>query len=361
MSLLKMLHHVPGEQNLLKLILTLVVFHFLWVAITPLIFVILKWVVIGRYKQGQYAVWSTYYLRWWFINVCRKLFGRGIWGSRNDLLVLFYRMLGAKIGSGVQISLEADVAEYDLVTIGNNAKIEYANVRGFGVDNGAMILGPVTVGDSASVGVRSVVAPFTCVPDGAHVGPGSSSYEIAHEDDRHLSYNRYAVPEPNYWMQFFVGGPIIFVVDTLSHIPAMLILYMLVTMHSRQNEYYFRTVGDLMEWLCEPRRLPYYIGIRVVRTTVAPFVYMAMAIVVKWTVIGRFKPGPRDTRSQWQLIRHWLAAKLFSRENIQDVTELLGRHYEAVSILYRLLGAKVGKRVFWPGHQPMLCLFREQY
>jgi hypothetical protein len=31
----------------------------------------------------------------------------------------------------------------------------------------------------------------------------------------------------------------------------------------------------------------------------------------------------------------------------------VGRHYELVSVLYRLLGAKVGKRVFWPGHQPI--------
>jgi hypothetical protein len=71
--------------------------------------------------------------------------------------------------------------------------------------------------------------------------------------------------------------------------------------------------------------------------------------------IGKFKPGPRDTSSDWQLLRHWLAAKVFSRENMQGVTDLLGRHYEPISILYRLLGAKVGERVFWPGpgHQPV--------
>lgn len=352
MSLLKVLHKLPGEGNYLKFVLTLVVFHALWVTLTPLIFVLLKWVVIGRYQKGRYALWSSYYLRWWLVDVCRKMFGNGIWGHHNDTLVLYYRLLGAKIGRNVQISLLAEVAEYDLVTIGNNAVIEYSDVRGFGVDNGAMILGPITVGNNASVGIRSVVAPFTKVPDGAHVGPGTSSYEISHDDDRHLHYNRYASPEPNFWMQFFVGRPIVFIVDTLSHVPAMCILYLLVTMHHRQNDG-FHTIGDLMEWLLEPRRLPYFFGIRLVRATVAPFVYMAFAILIKWLVIGKFEPGPRDTKSQWQLMRHWLVAKLFSRENMQEVTELLGRHYEAVSTLYRLLGAKVGKRVFWPGHQPL--------
>lgn len=353
MSLLQILHRVPMEQNFVKFILTLVVFHFVWVTVTPLIFVLLKWLIIGKYQQGRYAFWSGYYLRWWFIDVCRKMFGHGIWGSSNHLLVFYYRLLGASIGSGVQISLEADIAEYDLISIGDNAKIEYSSVRGFGVDNGAMILAPVNVGDSSSVGIRSIVAPYTAVPSGAHVGPASSSYEITHQDDRHLLYNRSSVPEPSYWMLLFIGNPIIWVANTISHIPAMYVLYCLVSMHVRQDDFSFQSIGDLMEWLCEPKRIPYYVGIRVARAVIAPFVYMAVAIVIKWTIIGKFQPGPRDITSQWQLMRHWLAAKLFSRENMQEVTDMLGRHYETISTLYRLLGARVGKRIFWPGHQPV--------
>eukprot|EP00957_Ditylum_brightwellii_P105086 8009828-Ditylum_brightwellii.AAC.1 len=120
----------------------------------------------------------------------------------------------------------------------------------------------------------------------------------------------------------------------------------------------FASVGDLLEWLCDYRRIPFYIGIRVARAIVAPLMYMAAAIIVKWTVIGKFKEGPRDVTSQWQLLRHWLAATLFSRENMSEVTEIIGRHYELVSILYRLLGAKVGNRVFWPAHLPLFtCEF----
>lgn len=28
---------------------------------------------------------------------------------------------------------------------------------------------------------------------------------------------------------------------------------------------------------------------------------------------------------------------------------MIGSHYEIVSIIYRLLGSKIGKRVYWPG------------
>jgi len=351
MSLLLVLHRVPGEQNIYKFILTLVGFHFLWTLVTPLVFVLIKWIFIGKYKQGRYPIWGSYYLRWWFVDVCRKIIGRGFWGSNNFTLCLYYRMLGAKIGEGAHISLEAEIAEFDLVTIGDYAKIEYSTVRGFGLDNGAMILGPVCVDDWASAGVRSVVAPYTKIPCNAHVGPGTSSYEITHDDDRHLQYNRYAVPEPAWWMQILVGHPITFLVNSISHIPAMYVLYRLVKMHYADYNEGFHTMGDLMEWLCEPKRIPYYVLIRLARSTVAPYFYMVAAILTKWCVIGKFKTGPRDITNQWTLMRHWLAATIFSRENMQEMTEMLGRHYEPVSCLYRLLGAKIGKRVFWPGHQ----------
>mmetsp|Transcript_26901 Transcript_26901/g.73953 ORF Transcript_26901/g.73953 Transcript_26901/m.73953 type:complete len:1741 (+) Transcript_26901:300-5522(+) len=353
MSLLLILHKVPGERNIYKFILTLVGFHFLWVLITPMIFIFIKWTVIGRYRPGRYPIWGSYYLRWWIVDVCRKIIGRGVWGTNSYSLCLYYRMLGATIGRDANISLQSEISEFDLVTIGDYAKIEYGTVRGFGLDRGAMILGHVGVDDFASVGVRSVVAPHTKVPTNAHVGPGTSSYEITHNDDRHLHYNRHAVPEPEWWMQMFVCHPVIFLVNTFSHLPAMYVLYLLVKMHYRVHDEGFQTMGDLMEWLCEPRRIPFYILIRIARSTVAPFFYMAAAICTKWFVIGKFKPGPRDINNQWTLARHFLAASLFSRENMQQMTDMLGRHYEPVSCLYRLLGAKIGKRVFWPGHQPV--------
>ena len=351
--LLVTLHHMPIEQHVIIFVTTLVFFHFLWVTLTPLIFVIIKWVVVGRYREGRYAFWSSMYMRWWIVDVCRKLFGKGVWGSSEPLLNVYYRMLGAKIGKNARISLETDIAEYDLVHIGDNAAVEYSTFRGFGVDNGCMILGAVGLGNNASVGCRSVVAPFTSIPDNAHLGAVTSSYEIGTNlDAKNARVNRRIFPQPALWAQLLVGTPITFLVDSLSHMPALAVLYWMLMMPWHHDEP-FSSMADLMAWLCDYRRIPFYIGIRVARAVVAPFVYMGGSILVKWLIIGKFQPGPRDTSSQWQLLRHWLSATLFSRQNMQEVTEILGRHYELVSCLYRLLGAKVGKRVFWPGSQPV--------
>jgi acyl-CoA synthetase (AMP-forming)/AMP-acid ligase II/acetyltransferase-like isoleucine patch superfamily enzyme len=351
--LLAVLRSVPGGHNLLAFILTLVVFHFLWVLLTPLVFVLIKWLIVGTYREGRYPIWGQYYLRWWFVDIMRKLIGRGLWGSNQFMLNTYCRMLGAKIGKNANISLEAEVAEYDLVEIGEDAAVEYATVRGFGVDNGCMLLGPVSVGKGSSVGARSVVSPYTKIPDQTHLGAVTSSYEVNISPASNLlQYNRYALPEPSYFSQLFFATPITFFCDTMSHIPALLVLYWMVTMPWHKDEP-FHTMSDLMEWLCDSRRIPFYIGIRVARSICAPPVYMVFAVLVKRLIIGKFHPGPRDTTSEWQLTRHYLAATLFSRENMQEFTELIGRHYELVSMLYRALGAKVGKRVFWPGHQPI--------
>jgi acyl-CoA synthetase (AMP-forming)/AMP-acid ligase II/acetyltransferase-like isoleucine patch superfamily enzyme len=351
--LLAVLRSVPSGHNLLAFILTLVVFHFLWVLLTPLVFVVIKWLIVGTYREGRYPIWGEYYLRWWFVDIMRKLIGRGLWGSNQFMLNTYCRMLGAKIGKNANISLEAEVAEYDLVEIGEDAAIEYSTVRGFGVDNGCMLLGPVSVGKGSSVGARSVVAPFTKIPDQTHLGAVTSSYEVnISPASNPLQYNRYALPEPSYFSHMFLVTPITFFCDTMSHIPALLVLYWMVKMPWHKDEP-FHTMSDLMEWLCDSRRIPFYIGIRVARSICAPPVYMFFAVLVKRLIIGKFRPGPRDATSEWQLTRHYLAAALFSRQNMQEFTELIGRHYELVSMLYRALGAKVGQRVFWPGHQPI--------
>jgi acyl-CoA synthetase (AMP-forming)/AMP-acid ligase II/acetyltransferase-like isoleucine patch superfamily enzyme len=354
--LLLMLNRVPGVHSLVTFVMTLVVYHFLWITFTPLLFVAIKWAVIGRYRQGRYPLWGGYYLRWWFTDVMRKLIGRGVWGSTDFTLNMYYRMLGADIREGARISLEADLAEFDLVTIGEDAAIEYATVRPFGVDNGCMILGPVGVGNFASVGARSVVAPFTSVPDHTHLGVVTSSYEVqamAPGDDRkHASYNRFTHPEPSFLSQLLLVHPITFFLESVSHIPALLVLYWMISMPWHHGEP-FQSMNDLLKWLCDPRRIPFYIGIRVARAVLAPLGHMLFAILIKRCVIGKFTPGPRDTTSQWQLVRHHLAAKIFSRENMQDFVDVVGRHYEIVSVVYRLLGAKIGKRVFWPGHHPL--------
>lgn len=279
---------------------------------------------------------------------------RGIWGSSDMTLRWYYRMLGAKIEKGARISLDCNIAEYDLVYVGKNAAVELCTLRGFGVDNGAMLLGMVRVGRDASVGLRSVVAPNTSVPDGQHLGPGTSTYDDTPGkawSPRHARVNRKFIPEPSAALQLLLGLPLIVFVNVVAQIPPMAVMYGLLFYKSRENsEHFFSTWNELLDWLCDPRRIPFFFGIRVARALLSPFFYMGAALVVKRLFIGKFQAG--EIKSDWLRFRISLASSLFTRKKVQSVADLIGRHYENVSILYRFLGAKVGKRVFWPGNQP---------
>jgi len=50
-----------------------------------------------------------------------------------------------------------------------------------------------------------------------------------------------------------------------------------------------------------------------------------------------------------ELMRSWLLRQLIPDTHLCGLTLLFGRHFESISFLYRLLGVKVGKRVYWPG------------
>jgi acetyltransferase-like isoleucine patch superfamily enzyme/acyl carrier protein len=344
------------DRDFTSFLLAYIIFQMWWVTIAPLVFIAIKWIVIGRYKPGRYAIWSLYYLRWWFVDVCRKLFLKGIWGSNDMSLRLYYRMLGAKIEDGASISRDTELAEFDLVHVGRNAAVELSTLRGFGVDNGCMLLGHVKVGDNASVGIRSVVAPNTEVPDGEHLGPGTSTYDDTPGKTlhpKHARVNRKMMHQPSFATQLFFGMPLIFLVNAFSQIPPMMCTYALLYYKSRENtEYFFSSWNELLDWLCDPRRIPFFFAIRIARATLTPFFYMFAALLVKKLVIGKIRAGPMNPFDDTSAFRLWLCSQIFTRKKIQAVTDLIGRHYENVSILYRLLGAKVGQRVFWPGNQP---------
>lgn len=84
----------------------------------------------------------------------------GVWVSNSTTLTWCYRILGATIRENVKIRVDADIVDFNLVTIGDGAVVEMSTLRGFAVDNGCMLLAPVAVGSFACVGVESVAALY---------------------------------------------------------------------------------------------------------------------------------------------------------------------------------------------------------
>ena len=86
---------------------------------------------------------------------------------------LFYRLMGARVGSGVNINT-AGLADLSMLEIGDNvligggvALICHASERGF------LRLAPTKIGNNVSIGLGSVIMPDCEIGDGASVAPCS--------------------------------------------------------------------------------------------------------------------------------------------------------------------------------------------
>ncbi|GAA0189225.1 non-ribosomal peptide synthetase [Cytobacillus oceanisediminis] len=88
-------------------------------------------------------------------------------------LSLFARLLGAKVGEGVD--LHAMPSLTGLLTLGRGSTVEpETDLSGHWVDGDRLVVGPVRVRAEARVGVRSTLGPGVVVGRGAEVGAGST-------------------------------------------------------------------------------------------------------------------------------------------------------------------------------------------
>ena len=313
----------------------------------PFLGILTKWAIIGKYRVGRYPIWGQYYLRWWYVDQVLMICGRGIFRYHPYLLNVYYRLMGAKIGSGVVIDPHAKLGEFDLISIGHNTAVDNVRLRAFCVDNGCMLLAPLRVGDDVSISCKVHLAPGIDVPDGASLGPNSSTYDLnpftCREDNRRFCVARF--PSPNLFFLFF-GHLAVFLVIVVEQLPVLLVLEQMVLYPWYVQ--HLRSYRDVLLWFLTPGRVGFYIAIRVVRGTACPILRLVAVLILKRLVIGKFEPGPW-AHSQSKILKRWLMERLLPGEKLQEVGHLIGSHYSLMSYVLRLLGAKVGDRIYWPG------------
>ena len=111
------------------------------------------------------------------------------------------------------------------------------------------------------------------------------------------------------------------------------------------------TLYDVFTWWLKPKRLFYYFCLRIIQKVVVPPVQLGFIILIKWIVIGKFVSisSEEERALPFNAFKYWLMSRLLPGGDFGGVTKLVGSHYEIISMIYRALGAKVGKRVYWPG------------
>jgi non-ribosomal peptide synthetase-like protein len=145
---------IQGRATLLDTLLYLAGISFaLWPAMV-LVGIGSKWLIIGRYRPGVYPLYGGYYFRWWLASRLQALSGAGFFIG-TPLMSVYYRAMGAKVGENCALDT-ALCSAWDLVAIGNDVSIAAdTQLLGAKVENGALHIGSVSIGDRCFVGLHS--------------------------------------------------------------------------------------------------------------------------------------------------------------------------------------------------------------
>ena len=136
--------------------------------------ILVKWVLIGRWKEREIPIWSLGYVRFWLVKTLVRS-SPLVMSAGSPLYVLYLRALGARIGRGVVILTRNIPVCTDLLTIGADTVIRkdtYVNC--YRAASGLIQTGPVVLGRDVLVGEKSVLDVGTRMGDGAQLGHVSS-------------------------------------------------------------------------------------------------------------------------------------------------------------------------------------------
>ncbi|MCE3555849.1 peptide synthetase, partial [Pseudonocardia sp. RS11V-5] len=137
--------------------------------------IVAKWVLVGRWKEGEIPVWSLRYFRFWLVKTLVRANPLALFVVGSPLYALYLRALGAKVGKDVAIFTRQLPVATDLLTIGSGTVIRKdAFLLGYRAHAGTIQTGRVTLGRDVVVGDKSVLDIDTAMGDGAQLGHASS-------------------------------------------------------------------------------------------------------------------------------------------------------------------------------------------
>ena len=291
-----------------------------------------KWLAVGRYRAGRYPVWGFYYFRWWLANRFQTL-GWPEMFVGTPLMSLYYRAMGARIGKNCAIGTSLCSA-FDLVSIGTESSIgSDAQLLGYRVENGWLMLGTVDIGAECFIGMHTAIGlnvvmhDRSCIDDNSQLPDGA----VLQQDEEGA------------------GSPLApAVVSRPDTLPARRrpILFGLIHLGLIYAMGYFLIASILpslvLVWYALERWGPAAAILAVfIAAPLATIWYAVLTIVVKRLIIGRIKPGIFPLASG-RYLQYWFLNYL-----MRNTRQLLLPLYATVFLpqFLRFMGAKIGKDV----------------
>ncbi len=125
--------------------------------------------MVAGIRPGRYKLWGVTYLRIWSLNLLLSISPLPVL-SGSPLAAPYLRLLGAKIGTHAQIATSA-ISLPSMLRIGDRAAVGYGvSLNPWRVEDGWVVVEPITIGSDAFVGAQAVLDPGATVQAEAALG-----------------------------------------------------------------------------------------------------------------------------------------------------------------------------------------------
>lgn len=300
----------------------------------------LKWLLLGRVKPGVYPLWGWFYFRWWLVHRLLRSLYLAKYMVGTPLNVLYYRLLGAKIGKNCHIGT-AMIYTHDLLSIGDNSSLGIeTKCQGYIIEDGWLKIGSITIGDNCYVGSRSVVGLNTEIEDNAVVEEMSmlpdntlvpqglyyagSPAVPANLPADHVTRQKIKIEESS-----MVENTLFGILHYLG-IEFLMIMYSLCLLPGISLIGYYAEHGNylLTIFFAAPAGAILFLSL-----------YYLSIMFCKKIIMDKIKPGRYPLKS-FYYFRYWVIAKMMDSEELFILADSL-----YMPMFMRLLGAKLGKKV----------------
>jgi non-ribosomal peptide synthetase-like protein len=323
------------DISIYKLIVFSSLFSFSTFPALILFSIVIKWLVIGRFREGRFPLWGFYYFRFWLVKKIIDLTPLGLL-SGTPFLNFYFRLMGAKIGQRVYMGSDR-MRAFDLFSIGDGSSVSReAHLMGYTVENGELIIGSIAIGKNCYIGTRAVLSENTRMGNGATLGElshlpangnipegenweGSQAKKVAHSKQINL-FTRSKISKLPYFLYLCLQ---LLAITSLLIFPLLLLIPFAIILY--EIDFHFGFIWLLLSTL--PGTAVYI-----------AFLYLFVA-ATKWVIIGKAKEEDFSIYSI-RYIKKWIV------DMIMQFTLLYFKSVYATLFLppwLRLMGAKIGK------------------
>lgn len=299
--------------------------------------ILVKWIVIGRFRVGEFPLWGFYYFRWWLVKTVLSVVPtRYLTGT--PVFNIYLRLLGAKIGKNVYIGTNRCLAA-DLLTIGDDTHIGAETaLASCTVERGLLKIEPIAIGQRCFIGGRCVLGPGSRMGDDAWLGDLSlvRAHGVIMPGKRRSGspaapMSRAERPlSPRDAYRAGLGRRIGFgclALLGLTAIPVFLVAAILPGLYA-------------LNGLSDSLGGHWYLLFTPVAALSFVLLFGLEIVVCKWLLLGKEKAGTHRLYG-WHHFRKWFVDQLL--DLALDV--LLPLHASVYQVpWYRLLGARIGRR-----------------